>query len=130
MIRKVHNIFRLLGLSLGLLFTLTVPVWAAGGAEAGSPVSTIALIVVFIALMYFLMIRPQTKQNKQHQAMIQQLGVGSEIMTKGGIYGRISKVGENYYMLTVSEGVDIKIQQQSVSKEMPRNTSKKVEHVD
>ena len=81
------------------------------------------LLPIFIlVLMYFILIRPQSKKIKEHKEMISELKVGDEIATSGGIYGKVLKVGESYIKLKISENVDIKIQKTSIGKILPKNS--------
>ncbi len=81
------------------------------------------LLPIFILiLMYFILIRPQSKKMKEHKQMLTQIKVGDEISTAGGILGKIVKVGESYVQLKISDTVDIKIQKSSVSKILPKNS--------
>ena len=72
--------------------------------------------------MYFILIRPQSKKLKEHKAMIGELKVGDEISTSGGIYGKITKVGESYVLLKISEKIEFKLQKNAVGKILPKNS--------
>jgi preprotein translocase subunit YajC len=81
------------------------------------------LLPIFIlVLMYFILIRPQSKKLKEHKQMLTELKVGDEISTAGGILGKIIKVGESYVQLKISDTVDIKLQKSSVNKILPKNS--------
>ena len=86
--------------------------------------SFLPLILIFI-VFYFILIRPQTKKQKEHQEMINALEVGNEVVTAGGILGKILEMNENYVHLEVSENVTIKIQRQTISSLLPKGTIKK-----
>ena len=92
--------------------------------EASQEPSAIGfLLPIFILiLMYFIIIRPQSKKLKEHKAMIGELKVGDEISTSGGIYGKITKVGESYVLLKISEKVEFKLQKNAVGKILPKNS--------
>lgn len=85
-------------------------------------------IVLMFAVLYFLMIRPQQKKAKEHLKMVTELQKGDEVVTSGGMAGRISKVGENYLTLSVAEGkdgaVDVIVQKSAVSTLLPKGTLK------
>jgi preprotein translocase subunit YajC len=81
------------------------------------------LLPIFIlVLMYFILIRPQSKKLKEHKQMLTELKVGDEISTAGGLLGKIIKVGESYIQLKISDNVDIKLQKSSVNKILPKNS--------
>jgi preprotein translocase subunit YajC len=100
--------------------------WAqsAPSAPAGSPLAMPVLMVVFIAVFYFLLIRPQQKKAKEHQALITKLASGDEIVTTGGILGRVVEVGDNFLTLEIADGVRVKVQKFQVASLMPKGTLK------
>ncbi len=110
-------------LAILALIGLSSRAFAAEPAPANGYGSLI-LIVVFIAIMYFLMIRPQMKRSKEHRQLLSSLGKGDEVVTNGGIVGKIAKVGDNFIEVTVAENVDIKVQKQAVSTVLPKGTVK------
>jgi len=78
-------------------------------------------------VLYFLMIRPQMKRAKEHRAMIDALQRGDEVVTAGGVLGRISKLNENYVTLEVASNVEIQVQRPSVQLVLPKGTIKNIE---
>lgn len=82
---------------------------AAGGGMQG-----ILMIVILIAIFYFMMIRPQQKKQKQIKQFREGLRKGDDIITAGGIYGKIKEVAETYFMVSIADGVTIKIDKGSV----------------
>ena len=98
--------------------------WAQNAGGGDSFLSFLPLILIFI-VFYFILIRPQTKKQKEHQEMINALEVGNEVVTAGGILGKILEMNENYVHLEVSENVTIKIQRQTISSLLPKGTIKK-----
>ena len=82
------------------------------------------MLVVLFGLFYMLLIRPQQKRQKEHRQMAEKLAKGDEIVTQGGVFGRITKVGESFLSIEVSEGVEVKIQRSAVSSLMPKGTIK------
>lgn len=99
-----------------------------GTANAqGGGLQMFIMIAIMFAIMYFLMIRPQQKKQKQHQAMMGALEKGDEVMTTGGIVGRVAKVQDQFITLTISEGVEIKFQKASISQTLPKGTIKSIE---
>lgn len=94
----------------------------AGGAAGGSQFSLIVLPVAFIAIFYFLLIRPQQKQQKEHRAMLDALAVGNEIVTGGGVLGKVTELGEQFVTVEIADGVTVKVQKSSISKLLPKDT--------
>ena len=86
--------------------------------------SFLPLILIFV-VFYFVLIRPQTKKQKEHQEMINALELGNEVVTAGGILGKIQEMNENYVQLEISENVTIKIQRQTISSLLPKGTIRK-----
>ena len=99
--------------------------WAQGaGGGAGSDLLGLLPIVLMFVVLYFLMIRPQMKRAKEHKAMIEALQKGDEVVTAGGVVGRISKIGDSYVSLQVADNVEIMVQRPSVQVVLPKGTLK------
>ena len=81
------------------------------------------LILMFVVL-YFIMIRPQMKRQKEHKAMVDALAKGDEVVTSGGVLGKVSKVGDTFVGLEVAQGIEIQIQRSAVVQVMPKGTVK------
>jgi preprotein translocase subunit YajC len=97
----------------------------AGGAPAGpGGVPFIAMMALMFVAMYFLIIRPQQKKQKEHQAMLSKIVAGDEVVTAGGILGRVVEVGEQFLTLEIAENVRIKVQRFQVSSLVPKGTLK------
>ncbi|MFZ5511213.1 MAG: preprotein translocase subunit YajC [Pseudomonadota bacterium] len=96
---------------------------APGTDPTGGLMGILPLILMFVVL-WFLMIRPQMKRAKEHKAMVEALQKGDEVVTQGGMAGRITKVGENYVSLEVAENVEISVQKSAVSALLPKGTLK------
>ncbi len=101
------------------------PAWAqaAAGSTAGTLGTILPLVLIFV-VFYFLLIRPQTKRAKEHREMVAKLAAGDEVVTTGGVLGRISEVGEPFVTLEVSTGVSIQVQKVQVAQLMPKGTLK------
>ncbi len=97
---------------------------AAPAGAAGSQLAPLLMMVVFIVIFYFLLIRPQQKKAKEHQAMVQRLSAGDEIVTTGGILGRVVEVGDSFITLEIADGVRVKVQKFQVASLMPKGTLK------
>ncbi len=85
--------------------------------------SFLPLIFIFV-VFYFLLIRPQSKKAKEHKQMVGALAKGDEVVTNGGLLGRISKIGDNFIEVELSEGMTVKVQRQAVANLMPKGTIK------
>jgi preprotein translocase subunit YajC len=102
-------------------FAQTAPAAAAGGTESAL-MSMLPLILMFVVL-YFLMIRPQMKRQKETKAMIDALQKGDEVVTIGGVLGKIEKIGEGYISLSVEQG-SMQVERAAVSRVLPKGTIK------
>ncbi|MDB5727625.1 MAG: yajC [Noviherbaspirillum sp.] len=96
---------------------------AAGGGVESSLMSFLPIILMFVVL-YFLMIRPQMKRQKEQKSMLEALAKGDEVISAGGIVGKITKVGDAYVTLEVSPGVEIIIQKAGITTLLPKGTFK------
>ena len=102
--------------------------WAqtAAAPAGGFDMQGMLLIGAMFAVMYFLMIRPQMKRAKEHKAMIDALQKGDEVVTAGGVLGRISKIGEGYVSVEIAPSVEIQVQRSAVQTVLPKGTIKTV----
>ena len=91
---------------------------------AGGGLEMILMMGVFFAIMYFMIIRPQQKRAKEHKSMLEALGKGDEIVTGGGVLGKITGMGDNFVEIEVSDNVTVKVQRQAISTVMPKGTLK------
>ncbi len=94
----------------------------AQGAQQGDSTSFIIMMVLMFGAFYFLLIRPQQKKAKAHTELVAGLKAGDEILTAGGVLGKISAVSELYAVVQISENTEIKIQKASVSVVVPKGT--------
>jgi preprotein translocase subunit YajC len=102
--------------------------WAqsAGGSPQGGGIESMLLIVLMFGVLYFMMIRPQMKRAKEHKAMIEALQKGDEVVSGGGILGRVTKLNENYVTLEVAPGVEMTLQRSAVQVVLPKGTIKNI----
>lgn len=100
--------------------------YAAGEAapQGGDQFITIIIFVVLIGFFWFFLIRPQQKRQKEHQKMLSAIGKGDEVVTNGGVLGRIKDLDEQFITLEVAPGVDHRVQRQAISAIMPKGTLK------
>ena len=89
----------------------------------GSLTGMLPLVLMFVVL-YFIMIRPQMKKQKEHKAMIEAVAKGDEIVTAGGVLGKVSKIGDTFLGLEVANGVEIQIQRSAVVQVLPKGSIK------
>lgn len=106
-------------------FFISDAVAAATPAQGDALTSFLPLIVIFV-IFYFLLIRPQSKKAKEQKLMIEALAKGDEIVTSGGILGKITKVGDNFIELEVANDMNLKIQRHAVATLMPKGTIKEL----
>jgi preprotein translocase subunit YajC len=103
-------------------FAQTAPAAAAGGTT--SLLMNMLPFVAIFAVMYFVMIRPQMRKQKEHRAMIDALAKGDEVVTAGGLLGRVAKLDENFVSLEVADNVEVRVQRTAIAGVMPKNTLK------
>jgi len=105
--------------------SLIPPAWAQGApASASGEFAPLLVMVVFIVIFYFLLMRPQQKRQKEHQTLVSKLSTGDEVVTTGGVLGKITDVGDSFVTLEVADGVRIKVQKVQISALMPKGTLK------
>jgi preprotein translocase subunit YajC len=96
----------------------------SAGAPAGGGLQTFILIGAFAVFFYLMLLRPQQKKAKEHRAMLDKLASGDEVVTSGGILGRITDVGDTFITIEVADGVRIRVQKGQVGQLVPKGTIK------
>ena len=96
---------------------------AQDATQPGGLMSFLPLIIIFV-IFYFLLIRPQMKRAKEHKKLVAELGNGDEVVTNGGILGRITNVGESFITVELVDNVQIKVQRHAIASIMPKGTIK------
>ncbi len=96
---------------------------AASGSTESTLMSMLPLVLMFVVL-YFIMIRPQMKRQKEHKAMIEALAKGDEVVTAGGVLGKVAKLGDTYLHVEVANGVEIQVQRSAVVQVLPKGSLK------
>jgi preprotein translocase subunit YajC len=96
---------------------------AAAGSTESTLLSLLPLVLMFVVL-YFIMIRPQMKRQKEHKAMIDALAKGDEVVIAGGVMGRVSKMGDSTVGVEVANGVELQVQRPSILQVLPKGTYK------
>ncbi len=104
-------------------FAQTAPAAAAGGDMQSTLMSMLPLLLMF-AVLYFVMIRPQMKKHKEHRSMIDALAKGDEVVTAGGLLGKVSKIGDAYIGVELTAGVEVQLQRSAVVQVLPKGTLK------
>lgn len=115
-------------LGLGLLSISTVLFAENGPADSISSgaLSQGLMLAAFVAIFYFFILRPQTKRAKEHRDMVGQLSTGDEIITSGGIVGKVQRVTDDFVVLTIAQGVEVVIQKQAVASVLPKGSLSKI----
>jgi preprotein translocase subunit YajC len=101
----------------------TAPAAAPGGDVMSSLTGMLPLVLMFVVL-YFVMIRPQMKRQKEHKAMIDALAKGDEVATAGGLLGKVSKLGDSTLSVEIATGVEVQLQRSAVVQVLPKGTLK------
>ena len=96
----------------------------APAASQGDPMTSMLFFIGMLALMYFLLIRPQQKRAKEHKKMVEAIGKGDEIATNGGVLAKVVEVGDQYLTIEIAEGVQVKLQRQAVATVLPKGSLK------
>ena len=95
-------------------------------AAQGDPLLGLLFPIGLVVILYFLMIRPQVKRQKEHKKMVEALAKGDEVATMGGIVGRIIDLGENFAQVEVADGVVVKMRRQAVESVLPKGSIKEL----
>ena len=112
---------------LDLLFAPAHAQAAGAGATGGlfgGGLGGLLFPVVLIAIMYFLMIRPQMKRQKEHRGMLEKLGVGDEVITNGGVAGVVRELGESFVSVEIADNVRVRVQKGAIANVLPKGTLK------
>ena len=96
---------------------------AAGGDMQSSFMSLLPLVLMFVVL-YFVMIRPQMKRQKEHRSMVDALAKGDEVATAGGLVGKVTKLGDTFLGVEIAPGVEVQVQRTAVTQVLPKGSLK------
>jgi len=105
-------------------FAQTAPAAAASGGDFMSQLMGMAPLALMFVVLYFVMIRPQMKRQKEHRSMIEALAKGDEVATAGGIIGRVTRMSEQFLHIEIASGVEVQIQRSAVVQVLPKDTLK------
>lgn len=100
---------------------------AASSAPAEGGFSSFFLLMLFMLAFYFLLFRPQSRRAKEHKQLVSNLSVGDEVITLGGLYGKITKITENVAIIAIADNLEVKIQKNAISTSVPKGTLKQLE---
>ena len=95
---------------------------SAGAADPTGGFLQMLPLVALFAIMYFVMIRPQMKRQKEHKALVEALAKGDEVITAGGMLGKVTKINESYLSVEIAAGVEIQVQRSAVVQVLPKGT--------
>jgi preprotein translocase subunit YajC len=97
---------------------------AAAGAEPQGDMSGLIMLGVLFVLFYFILIRPQSKRAKEHKQMVEALSKGDEIVTNGGILGRVSEMDDSFLTVEIAKDTEVKLQRNAITSLVPKGTYK------
>lgn len=97
---------------------------AAPASQSGDPMSGMLFFIGMLALMYFLLIRPQQKRAKEHKKMVEAITKGDEVVTNGGMLGKIIEIGDQYISLEIASNIEVKLQRQAIATVLPKGSIK------
>lgn len=97
---------------------------AAPAASQGSPIQTLIFFGGFILIFYFILIRPQQKRAKEHRNLVSALAKGDEVVTNGGILGKVTDVGDEYISVELADNVTVRLQRQAITTVLPKGSLK------
>lgn len=105
---------------------LISPAFAEAGASSGPGLLDFAFPIILLVLFYVMLIRPQQKRAKAHRTMQSALAKGDEVVTDGGLMGKINDINDNAINLQISETVEVKVRREAISSVLPKGTLKKL----
>ncbi len=97
---------------------------SAPAAQGGDPLSSLIFFAGFILIFYFILIRPQQKRAKEHRNLVAALAKGDEVVTNGGILGKVTEVGDEYISVELADNVTVRLQKQAVASVLPKGSLK------
>lgn len=101
---------------------------AGGAAPQGAGYEQLIFLGIFVLIFYFLLIRPQNKRRKEHQELMGALSNGDEVVTAGGVVGKISKVEDDFVVLEVGKGIVLRFQKSAIGATLPKGTLKSLDN--
>jgi len=98
----------------------------ADAGSQGDPLMSLLFPIGLVVILYFFMIRPQVKRQKEHKKLVGALAKGDEVATEGGLLGKITDLGDNFAQVEIAEGVEVKIRRQAVAAVLPKGSLKEL----
>src|SRR3989338_807680 len=114
------SLLSILGISTAHAATTATP--ATAPTAEGSFLSMLPMLIIFIAVFYFLLVRPQAKRAKEHRRLMEGLSIGDEVVTTGGMIGRLTKLRDNYVVISVAKDVEMTLQKGAIANILPKGT--------
>ncbi|MGE3320258.1 MAG: preprotein translocase subunit YajC [Candidatus Berkiella sp.] len=108
------------------LFSFSTVCFADAAAPGPGVMGNILMLGGFLLIFYFMLIRPQSKRAKEHQALVSSIAKDDEVIVNGGILGRVTRVTEQFLVVAIADGVEMKVQKQAVSASLPKGTMKSI----
>ncbi len=110
-----------------LLLAISSPAFADAAAAAGpGMIQNIVMVGGFLLIFYFMLIRPQSKRAKEHQQLITSIAKDDEIVTTGGLLGRVLRVADQFIVIAIADGIEVKVQKQAIASTLPKGTMKTI----
>ncbi len=97
---------------------------APAAAQQPNMIEALFPFIILFVVFYFLLIRPQSKRAKEHKAMVEAVGKGDEVVTQGGLYGKVTEVSEEYVQVQLADNVEVKLQRGAIASMLPKGTIK------
>lgn len=107
-----------------MLDFLISPAYAQQAAQQPNALMQFLPLIVLVVLFYFMLIRPQMKRSKEHRDMLAKIAKGDEVVTSGGLAGKVSAIGEAYVTVEIADKVEVKVQKPSITSVLPKGTLK------
>lgn len=107
-----------------MLDFLISPAYAQAAATPPNPIMQFLPLIVLVVLFYFMLIRPQMKRNREHRDMLGAMAKGDEVLTSGGIAGKVVNITDAYITVEIADNVAVKVQKSSISSVLPKGTLK------
>jgi len=99
---------------------------AGGESTASNSIASIVMLVAFGLIFYFMVFRPQNKRMREHRDLVTKLQKGDEVLTSGGLIGKVAKISDDFFLITIAEGIDVMVQKQAISSSLPKGTIKSI----
>lgn len=116
----------LLALTLISFSTLCYADSAAASAQGPGMIGNILMLGGFLLIFYFMLIRPQSKRAKEHQALVSSIAKDDEVVVNGGILGKVTRITDQFIVVAIADGVEMKVQKQAISASLPKGTLKSI----